>query len=194
MDDAELTALEQQFEDVNEDNLLIFNGYNLPSDNPLDFSFGETLRDLNTAAKLWIGYVTSEDGKEKVIAYIRETGRCDVMEICNLMLQIEDFHYDEYGIDEPYYNKEEKYSHSMAESNRFRDMLEESGVTRYFDFDAYGEDLAFENDVVLFDDGYWDGIECFNLERFDEDAVKEIADSVFTSQVKAQVEKFKATA
>lgn len=136
--------------------------------------------DLNVLATLWeeLNLYQQEAAK----AYIECNGYIypPFVKIGNILAQADDIPYYSYDVvGQKYYSsmsKEELYGRTRAGLNGLTSKLEELEVDDYFDYERYGLDDVHGGDVELFDDGYVDLIQDFDLDFYTWNELKKIAD------------------
>lgn len=146
----------------------------------IDYLVHETsnIYDLNVLATLWEELSLYRQKAAK--AYIESQGRTSFVEVGNILAQADCIPYYPYDfVGQQYFSsvtKEELYARTLADLYGLTSKLEDLEVEDYFDYERYGLYESRNRDVELFDEGYVDLIQDFDLDFYTWNELKKIAD------------------
>lgn len=135
--------------------------------------------DLNVLATLWDQLSPFQQEQAKAYIECQGSSNHSFVEVGNILAKADDIPYYSYDfVGQQYFSsatKEELYGRTRADLNALTSRLEELEVEDYFDYERYGLDESRNGDVELFDDGYVDLSQDFDLDFYTWNELKEIA-------------------
>lgn len=138
-------------------------------DIPYEFGEYENINTLNMIA-MASEKVNDMNALAAAIDYLYIDDRDKLI---NLMLQADEMPFYYFDDKDSWLSKEAKYGYLKAEFTGLDSVLEQYGISNYFDYESYGRDDA---DVELYDDGYLDTylLNEIDLNKYSSDELKEM--------------------
>lgn len=142
----------------------------------------EKPEELNMVAGLIDRY---EPDKNAMQACIENEQTVSLNEVGNMIVQAENipyYAYDFQGIENiPLASKEEKYGYTVAEATGLYEKLADLNIESYVDFEAMGRDYEINDNVTLYEDGYFRMDEKdIDLNLYDKEELLEMTDPSFS--------------
>jgi antirestriction protein len=143
----------------------------------LDVGEHTGLRGLNDLAK--ICSTLSDQQLEALGGYLEIDSTRNIYEVANYALQVDKLPYNQFDGDLPeHWPDDEKLGYTFAANSEMYSFLDEHGIVNYFDFAAYGRDIA--QDATFTANGWiWDSGANLDSDFYNLGELSDIADQRF---------------
>ena len=136
------------------------------------------VEDLNMIAALIEQYKPNADVMQACMA---NNTNLTFTEIGNMIVQADEIAFHDYDFQGMQYahnmTNEEKYAYTVTEQSGLYQKLTELDIEHYVDFDELGRDFAINNEVDLYDNGYFNAAEdSLDLECYSKEELLEMAE------------------